>query len=257
LRKQELIEALNKYLMTGKVKIRGQRPFAEFLVDFLEKLWIPVDEKYAYKFWKINADLPQIIIDAFEELRTGDNQTTEKFRQRYELETGSLVPEILNINAVGNSDARIDTIKKMLQPLMNEAIGEKWNQLEMEKYCFEQDHLLQSVFDNYIRHVYRKGMRDLISNCPARGMNGEFGSAKVSAYSHRGQTQIQFLHADGQQHVTFIITNDSIGLAGKIQAVYTDIKTGCAMINEVIQNWPIEKESQEKLFVPYVLSPSN
>jgi len=43
--------------------------------------------------------------------------------------------------------------------------------------------------------------------------------------------------------------DDPLAYSSGIQSVHTDVHTGCAMIEEVISNWPAKNEIQQRMFV--------
>lgn len=246
MKKKDLISKLRKHLAIGEFKWKGQEVFAAFLLEYLQNLSIPADEKY--DFWNLNHHIPQLLVDAFEELRIGTSEYALRYRKEYEQDTEHPVPEILNING-GNIYNRQSAIQTTLGFLMRDLIDDMHICHAIESYCYAQDHLLQTTFDKFLRHVYRGGMFDLIDKCELKGMNGKFGSVKVLTFSMCGRTQIQFDHADGEQSVAFMMEEDDpLAYSAGIHSVHTDVHTGCAMIEEVIKNWPAESELQQQMF---------
>lgn len=249
MKKKDLIEALKKYIAVSDKQWLGQKIFAEFLCYYLEQLSIPADERY--DFWKLDTHLPQILVDAFEELRIGECESIINFRKKYEEDTGFQVPEILNINTSGNPLHRVNAIQTMLCFLMRDVTGNDYIVSQIKEYCFAQDNLLQSTFDKFLRLVYRKGMFDLIDKCTVKGMHGTIGTVEILTFSMCGRTQIQFNHVDKEQYVSFIAEeDDSQAYSAGINSVGTDVHTGCALIEEVIKNWPLDTKLQQQVFVP-------
>jgi hypothetical protein len=88
--KKDLINGLKQFIARdgrseGRgVAWKGQRVFANFLIYYLGKLNIPSDEKY--DFWQIEPYLPELMVDAFERLRTETDDETIRFRKEYESE---------------------------------------------------------------------------------------------------------------------------------------------------------------------------
>jgi hypothetical protein len=64
--KKELISGLERFLANCEKPWKGQQSFAKFLIWYLENMNIPNDEKY--DFWDITEYLPEIMVDAFEQL---------------------------------------------------------------------------------------------------------------------------------------------------------------------------------------------
>lgn len=247
MKKKDLINRLRRHLATRAFEWKGQKGFAAFLLEYLQQLSIPADERY--DFWTLDHYVPQLLVDAFEELRTGTSEHALRYRKEYEKDTGHPVPEILNING-GNIFDRQSAIQTTLEFLMKDLCVDAWICHAINSYCHAQDHMLQTTFDKFLRHVYRRGMFDLIDKCELKGMNGKLGSVTVLAFSMCGRTQIQFDHADGEQSVSFLMEEDDpLAYSAGIHSVHTDVHTGCAMIEEVIKNWPAEVEVQQRVFV--------
>ena len=239
---------LREHLVVGKLGWKGQRAFAAFLLEYLQKLSIPADEEY--DFWQLDKYMPQLLVDAFEELRSGTSEYVLRHRKAYEEDAEHSVPDILNING-GNIFDRQGAIQTTLGFLMRDLTGNDYIEKAIDSYCRAQDYMLQATFDKFLRSVYRKGMFHLIEKSNLKGMNGKFGSVKVLTFSMCARTQIQFDHADGEQSVSFMMEEDDpLAYSAGIQSVYTDVHTGCAMIEEVIKNWPAESELQQKMFTP-------
>lgn len=246
MKKKDLISKLQGYIAIGEFKWKGQRSFAAFLLDYLHKLSIPADEKY--DFWALDHYLPQLLVDAFEELRIGTSEYVLHHRKKYERDTEHPVPDILNING-GNIYHRQSAIQTTLGFLMKDLTGDSHICSAIDAYCYAQDYMLQATFDKFLRHVYRKGMFDLIDKCELKGMNGKFGSVDVLTFSMCARTQIQFDHSDGKQSVSFMMEEDDpLAYSAGIQSVHTDVHTGCFMIEEVIKNWPAEIDLQQQRF---------
>ncbi len=88
--KEELISKLERHVRHGSLEWQGQRPFALFFVEYLKNLTIKADEKY--DFWDIRPHLPQIIVDAYEQLRTSKELMAVQWRRRFEQERGFTPP---------------------------------------------------------------------------------------------------------------------------------------------------------------------
>ena len=73
--KAELISALEAFVQEYDLKVasresggvgwKGQKSFAQFLIEYFKRLHIPSDEKY--DFWRIDDYLPELLVDAFEQ----------------------------------------------------------------------------------------------------------------------------------------------------------------------------------------------
>lgn len=249
MKKSDLMQKLCGRIAQGGFEWKGQEAFAVFLLEYLQNLSISSDEQY--DFWQLDQFLPQLLTDAFEELRIGTDEYIAKHRDAYEKETEHCVPEILNVNIGGSGvHHRQSAIQTTLGFLMKDLTGNEYLEGRIDAYCHVQDTMLQTVFDKFLRHVYRVGMFDLINECNFKGMNGKFGSVTVLTFSMCGRTQIQFDHEDGKQSVSFMTEEgDNLAYSAGLQSIYADVHTGCAMMEEVINNWPREEESQRQMFV--------
>ena len=154
--KKDLIEKLRNYVAkfgnNGNVTWKGQKAFAIYLIEYLEALVIPSDEKY--DFWRIEPYLPQVLTDAFEHLRTETDAVAIKHRALYEQDAERPVPNILDLGVSDGLD-RAGTVQTTLQFLMKDVIGEPWIEAEINAYCNAQSHVLQHTFDKFVRDVYR------------------------------------------------------------------------------------------------------
>jgi len=150
--KKELIEALNKFVETydvaaanygnprHEIRWKGQKSFAKFLIHYLENLNIPSDEKY--DFWRIEPHLPELMVDAFEQLRTGTDEETVRFRQAYESETEHEVPNITDLGASRLLDQG-SAVQTTLGFMLKELTGQDWVKQKIDTYCNAQKYVLQ------------------------------------------------------------------------------------------------------------------
>ena len=251
MKKSDLMQKLRNRITQGNFKWKGQEAFAIFLLEYLQNLSISSDEQYS--FWQLDQFLPQLLVDAFESLRIGTDEYIVKHRKAYEEETGHCVPEILNVNISGpDVYHRQSAIQTTLGFLMADLMDDnKYITGRIMAYCHAQDTLLQIVFDKFLRNVYRVGMFDLIEASNFKGMNGRFGSVTVLTFSMCGRTQIQFNHEDGKRFVSFMMEEgDNLAYSAGLQSICADVHVGCAIMEEVINNWPKEEKIQRQMFVP-------
>lgn len=267
--KKDLIERLRKYVAsfgnTGNVTWKGQKAFALYLIDYLEALVIPSDEKY--DFWHIEPYLPQILTDAFEHLRTGTDELATKYRAMYEKDAERPVPNILDLG-VSNVLDRASTVQTTLQFMMKDVIGEEWVEHDIDSYCNAQSHVLQHTFDKFVRNVYRNGMYEAIDKCKERGMTGKFGRTELRTYVMAGRIMFTFARkrkgktvyygSDNkpfhtlpyrEDSVSFVAEDgDPLALSAGIQSVEANFKTSLAMIEDVVRHWPSDKKAQESTY---------
>jgi hypothetical protein len=268
--KKELVQRLRRHVATfdhqaGRERPsrwKGQKAFADFLAHYLDQLNIPYDEKY--DFWRIEDHLPQLLVEAFEELRTGTDQAVVSFREEYEAETGHEVPNITDLgesNALHQSSAVQTTLGFMLRDVMEN----QWIENKIEKYCNAQYLVLQQVFDKFLRLVYRRGMGKMIDKSADRGMSGTFGKTHLRTYVLAGRVMFTFARIvdeskpssyekegklySNEHSVSFVGEDgDPLCLGAGIQSIYADFRTALDMIEDVTTSWPADAKEQRKVF---------
>lgn len=268
--KNELVQRLHKFATNfnhglgrnGPVRWKGQLAFARFLAHYLNKLSIPHDEKY--DFWRIEEHLPQLLAEAFEELRTGTGPDTAKFRKDYELETEHHVPNILDI---GETDMlhRGSAVQTTLCFMLREVMEKDWVEHIIDKYCNAQVVVLQQFFDKFLLKVYRRGMGEMIDAGSNRGMSGLFGTTHLRTYVLAGRVMFTFArkidesksslyeqdgHFYSNEHsVSFVgEEGDPLCLSAGIQSVHADFRTCLDMIEDVIKAWPADVQQQRNVW---------
>jgi hypothetical protein len=265
--KKELIANLKDFVAANPnypnvMRWKGQRTFGAFLIYFLENLQIPHDEQY--DFWDIEPYIPQLMVAAFEELRTGTDEETVRFRKAYEAETEHEVP---NITDLGASDIlnQASAIQTTLSFMLSEVTGKSWIEQEIDKYCNAQAHVLQQTFDKFLRLVYCKGLDEIIAKCDKSGMSGRFGKVELRTLIAGGRIMFTFAQRIDENKdsyykkgdklycnewtVSFVgDDSDPLCLGAGIQSVHCDFRKALDMIEEVINGWPQDPEEQKKLY---------
>lgn len=253
--KIELIGRLKQFAsgggMSGHAGWRGQRPFARFFADWLERLEIPSDEKY--EFWDIRPHLPQLLVDALEVLRTSEDEWVLPHRAAFEGDVGYEVPNVID---VGESYIlyQSSTAHTVLGFLMDEILGDGYPGIieGVMAYCTVQHTALQVRFDRFARLVFRRGLHDLIQECEYRGMDGLFGKTTLRSYVLAGRLMFTFareIDEHNEHTISFVLDEeDALGLSAGIQSIYTDFRTAFEMIDEVVECWPDDRKDQEVIF---------
>jgi hypothetical protein len=268
--KTELVQRLRQFAANfdhglgrdGPVRWKGQLAFARFLVHYLDKLSIPHDEKY--DFWRIEDHLPRLMVEAFEELRTGTDPDTVKFRKDYEVETEHEVPNITDIGAT-DSLHRGSAVQTTLGFMLREVTGQDWVENKIDKYCNAQAVVLQQTFDKFLLKVYRRGMGEMIDKGSDRGMSGVFGTTHLRTYVLAGRVMFTFARKldenkpstyekDGsiysnEDNVSFVGEDgDPLCLSAGIQSIHADFRTCLDMIEDVIKGWPADPQEQRNVW---------
>lgn len=243
---------------------KGQKAFANFLIHYLENLKIPSDEKY--DFWQIEPYLPELMVDAFEQLRTGTDEETVRFRQAYESETEHEVPNITDLGASRLLDQG-SAVQTTLSFMLKEVTGQDWIEHKIDTYCNAQKYVLQQTFDKFLRLVYRRGLSEMADKCDKRGMSGKFGETELRTYIMAGRIMFTFarrkegetgVYIGGKLVQTLPYQEDSVSFVGEdgdplclsagLQSVDTDLHTCLDMIEDVIKRWPSDSKEQKKIY---------
>lgn len=274
--KKDLIKGLTKFVETYdvaaanygnqryEVRWNGQKAFASFLIHYFENLQIPHDEKY--DFWTIEHHLPELMVDAFEQLRTGTDDATVRLRQAYEAETGYEVPNITDLGASNIFDQQ-SAVQTTLGFMLKELTGRDWVEKKIDTYCNAQKYVLQQTFDKFLRLVYRKGLGEMANKCDKRGMSGKFGETELRTFIMAGRIMFTFARRkEGKTSVylrnklveTLPYQEDSVSFVGEdgdtlclsagLQSVDTDLRTCLDMIEDTIKNWPATQQEQKKIY---------
>jgi hypothetical protein len=266
--KKDLINGLKRFLerdgvgRDGGVSWKGQRVFANFLIFYLGKLNIPSDEKY--DFWQIEPFLPKLMVDAFEQLRTGTDSEIVHFRQEYKAEVGHEVPNITDLG-VSNIFDQGSAVQTTLGFMLREVTGLDWVEEKIDTYCNAQKYVLQQTFDKFLRLVYRRGMGETIDKCTEAGMSGKFGETELRTFITAGRILFTFARRidkskdshykkEGELYcnewsVSFVGEDgDPLCLSAGIQSVYADFHTALGLIEDVIRHWSADPKEQKKQY---------
>lgn len=262
--KKELIGNLRKFIETynnkGESRWKGQYAFTSFLIYYFENLSIPHDEKYDH--WRIEPYLPELMVDAFEQLRTGKDKET--FRKLYVAETGHEVP---NITDLGKSNIlyQSSAVQTTLGFMLKEVTGSAEIEHQIDTYCKAQYYVLQQTFDKFLRLVYRRGLYELIDKCNKSGMSGMFGKTELRTFMTAGRILFTFARRIdknkgsyykkgdelycNERSVSFVGEDgDPLCLSAGLQSVFADFRTSLDLIEDVIKRWPADINKQKKLY---------
>jgi hypothetical protein len=240
--KEKLIVELSNFLK-GEIRSKGQKSFGKFFIEYLRRLDI------AAYYEDIMPYLPELIVDAFEQLRVKTDDNTTRFRKAYENETGWSVPNITDLGESNSMDqsSAVQTTGFLFKEITN------WDWLEnkIDTYCNAQRYVLQQTFDKFLRQVYRNGLFEIISQCQKRGMSGEFGNTVLR--THVSAARIMFTFArkqeEGEVSVSFLAAeNDNLALGAGIQSIYADFFTSINMIEDVINYWPTTEKEKNDIY---------
>lgn len=258
--KKELVAGLKRF--ANHCEWKGQQAFANFLVYYFENLTIPSDEKY--DFWNIEPYLPELMVDAFENLRTGTDERVVRFREEYELEVGHAVPNITDLGASNILD-QVSVVHTTLGFMLRDITGKDLVAQQIDAYCNAQRYVLQQTFDKFLRLVYRRGLGEIADKCDKRGMSGKFGETELRTFIMAGRIMFTFARRidkskagfykkDGELYcnersVSFVGEDgDPLCLSAGIQSVQCYFRTALDLIEDVINRWPQDHKEQKKIY---------
>ncbi len=249
MKKAQLISKLCVFAENDEKKWRGQKPFAQFFAAWLEKLDIPFDAQY--DFWDIDSYIPQLVVDAYEDLRTSDTLYIAQYRKEYVDDVERAVP---NLTELGKSPVmeQIMTIQ-ITAFLLDKVTGNEYIRQAFSEYANAQNNTLAVCFDKFLRNVYRRGMYDLIQKTKERGMGAQFAHTSIRTFVCAGRVMITFAcpqnPTEQELSVSFVLEEgDPVALSGGLQSVYANLHQSMNMIEDVISGWPSSIVEQKKLF---------
>ncbi len=109
---------------------RGQREFAKFFAYWLQELNIAHNERY--DFWQVDPYIAQLVVDAFEDLRTSDDPKIVAYRVVYEADTGRPTPNLIEVGDGDLLDA--SSAVQLTGFLLKDVVGD-YAQRELESYA--------------------------------------------------------------------------------------------------------------------------
>lgn len=269
--KKELIGALRKHVNGAEVGPRGlwkgQKSFALFLAEYLERLHISHDEKYEH--WEIDHYLPELLVAAFETLRTSNEEWIVHYRQMFEQDAEHEVPNITDISEGGMRVMlnRYLTVQTTLGFLIKKVTGESWIENNIDKYCNAQIYVLKQTMDKFLRRVWWQGMYEMTDKCRVRGMSGKFGETQLRIFVTAGRVMFTFarrkegktgVYLGGElidtlpyqeDSVSFVADDsDPLALGTGLQSIDADFRTALDMIEDVIKSWPSTEKERKKVY---------
>lgn len=248
MRKDEFIKKLRRWLTDGDCGWKGQRPFVEYLVEYLTRLDLSHYERY--EFQQLNHHIPQIMLDAFEMLRTETEDWVVLHRKSYENETGHPVPNITDIGA-SNSCDQSSAVQVTLGFMLKDALSDNFIEQQVAAYCNAQSQVIQQYFDRFLREVYRKGLFEIIEISTVKGMCGKFGNTELRSFSMAGRLMFTFARKEGDEetYASFIVEDgDPTGYSGGQGSRSTNFIQTLELLTDVTLNWPNSPDEQRKLY---------
>ena len=226
------------------------RSFLKFLFKHLEQLDLSWYKKNVSK--DISHIVPEIVVDAFEVLRTSDAPWAIRCREEYENETGYPIPDVMNIGA---SDIIIQqlTVNSVMYRPFTEMMGEKEIAEGIKCICNAQLYSIMQLFGEFAREVYRDGFHSVIQNTKGKCISSWIGNTELSACSLEDPkvVHISFSRTYGKPNynITFVVkANEPFAYGAYIHSCNTNVSCCLEMIQDVIANWPQEELRYNNLF---------
>lgn len=263
LKKQDVIDKLDA-LRKKKQGWKGGWAFSTYFATYLES--IDTSKSDQYDFTDITHHLPQLALDAFEEMRTSPKQAAVDARRRYEEEIGRPVPNVTTLGASYLLD-QTHAIQVHIGFLLKDITGNDYITERVDAYCNAELNLLKQRFDRFLRLVFSRGMFQIINNSTKRGIGGTFGETELRTMVMAGRLMLTFARKidknlpghyekDGkvfsnEDSFSFLAEDDDPhALGAGIQSIDCNLVTALAMIEDVISGWPKDEKAQLEVFVP-------
>ncbi len=245
--KDELIAQI-RLRLAGEARTRGEKAFLGYFVEYLRRLDLKHWERYGFR--SLIDYLPQIIGDAFELLRTGNEEWVTSYRREFRIDTEQEVPCLQQVG-VTNLIYR-SLVVNHLSFLFKELLNYEGIRFDIDAYFNAETRTLQLYFDKFIRDVYRNGLFTIITG-QSGGFKGVFGNTELRCHALAGRVMFTFTRTDGSDedvaNVSFVAEDeDDTGYSAGLQSVNTTLVEGVTMITEVINVWPTNKDEQELMF---------
>ncbi len=245
--RNELVASIRRFLRNPNIQWKGEKTFAEYF-----HWWFDTQVTEDFPYSGILPHLPEIIVEAVQHLREGQDVETIRFRTSYLNEVQA--NEVPNLTDIAFGGVRRVLTIEHLAGMMPKLTGNDFTEHQLKAYLHAQDNMLDHSLREFIRQVYRRGMYQLTHECDDSGMGGQFGTTELRTFYTAGHLMLTFARPnqdmpDGEESVSYVADyEDPTGLRSGVQSVFTSVFTAIEMINEVIANWPQTLEEQAKAY---------
>jgi hypothetical protein len=253
LKKQAFIRSLETFLASGQITMKGQRELAAHYIHYFRKTDIAADRKY--DFWKMEAYLPQLMLDGFMDLLSSEDRVTASIREQLREETSHLMlGDPSKIGAIPATDQVlwIQSIDGILRGVgIHEITCAK-----VEAMFTAEIRMVELAFRRFVQEVFCTGLYEVINSGTSSGMHATFGADRDTPTTLRtfvSAGRIMFTFACegvlGEDSITFVGTEDDpLLLSAGLQSVDTSLATALQMFDTVRSCWPAEPEQQAASF---------
>jgi hypothetical protein len=186
-------------------------------------------------------DLPKYLVDAFVQFRTGESW--KSLREAYLHETGEEIPDLVDVHVGGLYRLLMTRQVAYLCAVLS---GQVWLQSKLEALFDAQQACINRAWYRFVHNGYRELMLR-IKGERHRGNKGEFGATTLMTYVLAGRCMFTFSRGDGSATVTYVADDsDMQGFRSGPNATKTPYMECVAMINEVSDNWQLDKMKKEE-----------
>lgn len=243
----DLVEKFRNHLASQKEAMwHGQRPLEQYL-----SWWLDEKVEFNDKYTGIVHYLPRLMVEALENLRTGQDSITQTFRIAYRAECE--IEEFPDVKEVNGSFERTHLILNVSR-IIEEVTENKWLEEHIVGYLRAQDYVLDQALREFNVRVYRQGLHKLTKENKTAGMSGNFGNTTLRTFYTAGRLMLTFARTSEknpkyEDAVSFVADyDDPTGLRTGLQSVYCTFETAVSMIQEVTNNWPAEISEQSRIY---------
>jgi len=234
----ELLDPI--YNRKGYQAHRGEQMLALGIAKYLDDLSVSGDT-LGIGWYR---DLHSHLVEAFVDFRTSEKWAA--LRKAYKIKTeGDEIPDLVEVHVGGlHRLLLVDQLARLCAVLS----GELWIQPKLEAYFHAQQLCIDQAWKRFVRVGYRQLM-PRIKKESHRGNKGKFGSTTLMTYCMAGRCMFTFLRggsyqvheAEGSTMTYVADDSDMWGVRSGPNTTATPYTECVAMINEVSDNWDLEK----------------
>jgi hypothetical protein len=243
----DLVQSIRNYAQQGNFAWQGEKALTEYFLWWFET---QVTDDFIYT--GLVQFLPELMLDAFEQLREGEDERTQSYREQYLKEVDrDTIPKLTEIAGGGlDRSLTITTLGLWVSKITRSGFMEE----RIKGYLEAQDNALDHVLREFNRRVYRQGLFQLTHECQVAGMSGKFGPTTLRTFYSAGRLMLTFVRESldtprNEESVSFVADyEDSAGYRSGLQSLHTSLPIAIEMINDVITNWPKTREGQAQVY---------
>ena len=249
--KSELIEGV---LRSGRnAGDKGMKIFSEFFAQWLAEQDFLFQERDR-PIPALERFIPQLTADAAHAFRTSEEPRFAMARARYVTEVGHDFPDLIELGASDYNTQQM-TARLIGQLLSGIDPDRPYIERQWQGYAESQRIALQTVFDKFLRLVYRCGLREMMQRADGGELQGIFG--KTEFLTSRSQSYVNFgflshpiLGKTGMKCTFVGLDKDPLALGAGFRIIRANLSECLQLINDVTDRWPDDKQMQQELLEP-------